>query len=233
NILLQQTLLNWLSDEISDLVFLSPTSMPSESEELASQSDIILTTEKGKYYDSGFAFYINPFPNQQDYLNLRLAVDGFKSIDDIISIFHKELFFVHNGDNRENILKILCESATEYFNIEDCYLHKAVTDREQLGSTFFGNGIAAPHPISAVSPDSFVAVSVLPQPVVWDDDKNTVNLVLMVCIGKNNTKAFHLWNYLSSIFANRGFVEQLVSAPSYTTFIRLLKETISDNFQKK
>lgn len=65
----------------------------------------------------------------------------------------------------------------------------------------------------------------------WDEDKNMVNLVLLVCIGKNNTKAFHLWNYLSTVFANRHFVDQLLISPSYDTFIRLLKDTIAENFK--
>lgn len=230
NILLRQTLLNWLSNDIAELAFISPTEMSDSQLDLY---DIFLTTEKGAYYDMGLAFYINAFPNQQDYLNLKLAVDGFKNIDDIASIFYKDLFFISHGENREAILNRLCQSATAHFHIEDGDLQNAVLQREQLGSTFFGNGIAAPHPISAVSSDSFVAVAALPQPVEWDKDKNMVKLVLMICIGKNNTKAFHLWNYLSTVFANRYFAEQLMINPSYHNFVRLLKETIAENSKTK
>lgn len=227
NILLQQTLLNWLSSDIAELTFVTPSEV---TEQHLDTYDLFLTTEKEKYYEIGLAFYINPFPNTQDYLNLKLAMDGFKSIDDIASIFHEELFFLGHGHNREEILCHLCQSATEHFGIE-ADLQDAVLQREALGSTFFGNGIAAPHPISAVSSESFVAVAALPQAMEWDEDKNMVNLVLLVCIGKNNTKAFHLWNYLSTVFANRHFVDQLLISPSYDTFIRLLKDTIAENFK--
>ncbi|MDR3766006.1 MAG: BglG family transcription antiterminator [Butyricicoccus sp.] len=227
NILLQQTLLNWLSSDIAELTFVTPSEV---TEQHLDNYDLFLTTEKEKYYEIGLAFYINPFPNAQDYLNLKLAMDGFKSIDDIASIFYKELFFLEHGHNREEILCHLCQSATDHFGIE-ADLQDAVLQREALGSTFFGNGIAAPHPISAVSSESFVAVAVLPQAMEWDEDKNMVNLVLLVCIGKNNTKAFHLWNYLSTVFANRHFVDQLLTNPSYDTFIRLLKDTIAENFK--
>lgn len=228
NILLRQTLLNWLSDEIAELAFVAPEDVQEDHMDLY---DIFLTTEKGKFYDMGLAFYINPFPTQNDYLNLKLAIDGFRSIDDITSIFHKDLFFVFHGEQREGILRRLAKSATQYFQIEPGALEDAVLQREHLGSTFFGNGIAAPHPIAAVSSDSFVAVAELPREVEWDEEKNMVNLVLMVCIGKNNTKAFQLWNYLSKVFADRHFVEKIIPDPSYEHFISLLKETISDNFK--
>lgn len=228
NILLQQTLLNWLSSDIAELTFVTPSEM---TEQHLDNYDLFLTTEKEKYYDIGLAFYINPFPNAQDYLNLKLAMDGFKSIDDIASIFYKELFCIGRGSDRQEILCHLCRKATDLFGIHDGDLENAVLQREALGSTFFGNGIAAPHPISAVSSESFVAVAALPQAMEWDEDKNMVNLVLLVCIGKNNTKAFHLWNYLSTVFGNRHFVDRLMTQPSYDTFIRLLKDTIADNFK--
>lgn len=228
NILLRQTLLNWLSNEIAELAFVTPDQL---KEELIDLYDIFLTTEKGSFYDMGLAFYINLFPSRHDHMNLKLAIDGFRSIDDITSIFPEELFFVRNGESRETILRKMAKHATTYFQIEDGALEDAVLQREQLGSTFFGNGIAAPHPIAAVSSDSFVAVTELPQAVEWDEEKNMVRLVLLVCIGKNNTKAFQLWNYLSKVFADRTFVERLLPDPSYEHFINLLKETIADNFR--
>ncbi len=228
NILLRQTLLNWLSNEIAELAFVTPDQIKEEHMDLY---DIFLTTEKGSYYDMGLAFYINPFPNRQDHMNLKLAIDGFRSIDDITSIFPEELFFIQNGESRETILRKMTKHAAAYFQIKENALEDAVLQREQLGSTFFGNGIAAPHPIAAVSSDSFVAVTELPQAVEWDEEKNMVRLVLMVCIGKNNTKAFQLWNYLSKVFADQTFVERLLPDPGYEHFISLLKETIADNFQ--
>lgn len=52
----------------------------------------------------------------------------------------------------------------------------------------------------------------------------------MISVGKNNSKAFQLWNYLSKIFADRHFTEKLIADPGYNNFLRLLKDTIADNF---
>lgn len=226
NILLRQSLTSWFSDQISELVFVSPSDM---NEDMLEQFDIFVTTEKGKYYDMGLAFYISQFPDQQDYLNLKLAMDGFESIDDILQIFHRDLFVTFEDAQRDDILKKLCGNATSYYHLEGLY--EAVQEREKMGSTFFGNGIAAPHPMTAVSSETFVSVGVSPQSVEWDRDHNQVSLVILVGIGKNNPKAFQLWNYMSKLFGDRHFAERLTPNPSYENFIKLLKDTIADNFK--
>jgi len=51
-----------------------------------------------------------------------------------------------------------------------------------------------------------------------------VNLVLMVCVGKNSSKAFQIWNYLAKVFSNKHFVEHLLPDPSYEHFIHFLRK---------
>lgn len=194
--------------------------------------DIFLTTERNHYYDAGLAFYVDPFPGQQDYLNLKLAIDGFQSIEDITSIFYKDLYSIGDGKKREKIVENMCQKSSEYFELAGAEFKDAVFQRENMRSTYWGNGIAVPHPLTAVSSDSFVAVTELPQAVVWDDQKNMVNLVLLVCVGKNSSKAFQLWNYLAKVFSDKHFVERLLPDPSYEHFIALLKEAIAGSFQK-
>ncbi|MDD5932557.1 MAG: BglG family transcription antiterminator [Oscillospiraceae bacterium] len=226
NILIRQTLYKWFSDQIAELFFLPPSEM---NESYLDRYDTILTTEKGKYYDMGLAFYINPFPDQHDYLNLKLALDGFESINDILQLFHRDLFEVFRSEmSRDDILNTLCKKSSKHYNIEG--LHGAILEREALGSTFFGNGIAAPHPIFAVSSDTFISIGISPQSLEWDDDGNKVNLVMLVSVGKNNAKAFQIWNYLSKIFVQRSFVPQLLLNPSYDNFLKLLKDTIAEDF---
>lgn len=226
NILLRQTLRNWFSDVISGLIFRVPEQVD-PGEDL--DDYILLTTEKNKFYDQGLAFYVDPFPGRQDYLNLKLAIDGFQSIEDITSIFYQDLYCVRSEKDHETILKNMCQEASEYFELEAQTYRDAVFQRETMRSTYWGNGIAVPHPLTAVSSDTFVSVTVLPQGVAWDKEKHMVNLILMVCIGKNNSKAFQLWNYLAKVFTDKDFAKHLLSDPSYDHFIQLLKETISLN----
>lgn len=220
-ILLRQVLLNWFSNKISTIDIIKPSDM---TEDILDSYDIFLTTEKGKYYNMGLAMYINNFPNNYDYLNIKLSIDGFRSIEDIIQLFSEDLFFNLNFENKNKALYTLCNKAMEKFNLDSLY--NEVISREEIGSTLFSKYIAVPHPIQAVSSNTFVAVAVSNNPIEWDDDRNKVNIILLVCIGKNNPQTFQFWNYLSKIFLDKLFVEKVVSIPTFENFIKTVEESL-------
>lgn len=78
----------------------------------------------------------------------------------------------------------------------------------------------------AVSSDTFVGIYVSEKPVLWDEEGNEVNLIMLMHIGKNNPQAFQLWNYFSKIFADKSLVEKLIEKPDYENFIQLMKEAL-------
>ncbi len=227
NTLIRQTLYKWFANQISDLKFISAKELESNPS-ILDQYDVITTTEKGKFYDNGVALYVDRFPSRNDYLNLKLAMEGFESLNDIVSIFNQDLFFVVDGITKEKVIDQMCERVNAIYHLDGLY--EAVIDREYMRPTFFGNGFAAPHPMTPVSSDTFVSVCLSKTPIEWDMDKNKVQLILLIGIGKNNYAAFHLWNYMSKIFSDRHFVKNLLAKPEYETFISLLKTALTDDF---
>ncbi len=226
NILLRQTLYNWFKDQIAELFMVMPQDM---NDSYLDRYDTFVTTEKGRFYEAGLALYINPFPNRQDYLNLKLAMDGFKSAQDIVDIFAQDLFFVLGKEDHDSALELLCHACEDTFAMND--LLDNVKLREEMGSTFFGNRLAAAHPHSPISPDTFIAVGIARDPIVWDEEGNKVNILLLVHIGKNNPKAFQLWNYLSKIINDEKFADHLLANPTYDNFLYLVKEAIAKEME--
>ena len=49
--------------------------------------------------------YVDTFPNQHDYMNIKLNIDGFKDIEDVADIFHPELFSSVKSSNKEEVLR--------------------------------------------------------------------------------------------------------------------------------
>ena len=45
--------------------------------------------------------YVNAFPNQHDYANIKLNLDGFKDIEDIASIFYPRIILSGKIFNKE------------------------------------------------------------------------------------------------------------------------------------
>lgn len=225
-LLLRQTLKKWFSGTVSVLDFKQEIEV---TEDDIDEYDIFLTTDKGDLYEKGIAMLINTFPNNHDFLNIKLIMDGFKDIEDILEIFHEDLFFVNAGKTKQEVLRKLCDCADEIFGLET--LHDEVMVRENRGSTYFGGGIAVPHPMYAVSSDTFAAVAVNSEALEWDEEKNQVNLVVMLCIGKNNPQAFHLWDYIAKIFADKMFARKIAANPSYHHFAETVRESLKGNIQ--
>ena len=194
------------------------------TEEMLDEYGVFLTTEKEEFFEKGLAMYIDTFPNQHDYMNIKLNIDGFKDMEDVVAMFYPELFCVADSSSKSEVIKTLCSLAAEHFQTED--LLTQVLQREEIGSTFFSKNIAVPHPMYAASSDTFVAVYVSKKPILWDSEKNEVNLIMLMHVGKNNNQAFQLWNYFSKIFADKSLVDKLIENPSYEHFISLVKEAL-------
>lgn len=220
-VLLKQTLLKWFADDVSTITFVNPMDV---KEDILDEYEIFLTTEKGNFYDIGLAMYVAPFPTERDYLNIKLNLDGFKNLDSITVLFSPELFFTALSGEKDEILKKLCERGEAY--CEQDNLYEQVMARESIGSTFFSKGIAVPHPMHAVSSDTFMVVYISNKPVIWDEENNTVNIVILIHVGKNNPQAFQIWNYFSKIFSDKTLIKRLLKNPTYKHFIELIKDVL-------
>lgn len=224
NILLRQTLYQWFRDQLAELWFTAPEDL---TEQMLDHYDTFVTTEKGKFYDMGLAVYISPFPGKQDYLNLKLALDGFENASDMLGIFDPALFRLYEpSKGREAILKDLCALCSAHYDLEGLY--DAVIRREEMGSTYLGSKVAAAHPHAPVSPDTLIGVGFLSEAIDWDEDKNKVQLIFLVHIGKNNPKAYQIWNYLSRIIANEKLTDKLAADPTYKNFLHLAETAIAE-----
>lgn len=224
-VLLRSVLMKWFSQDISKLEFLDTGKM---TPELLDEYDVFLTTEKDSFYEKGIAMYINSFPSENDRKNIKLLLDGFSNLDDVMQIFQRELFFSLSHGEKQDILEILSEKAAAVYDLEGLY--DAVLERENIGSTFFSKGIAMPHPLHAISSDTFIAACVVKNPVVWDDDGNAVNIIMMIHIGKNNPQSFQLWDYLSRILDDKRLVDEILSTPTYENFTRKIRTLLSARF---
>lgn len=81
--------------------------------------------------------------------------------------FPRELFFPHCAlTSREDVISFACEQASAYEDLPS-NLEELVWKRELAAPTAFGNGVALPHPIEAVSTTTFVSVILLDASIDW------------------------------------------------------------------
>lgn len=223
-LLLKDKILTWFKNQVSDVTVVDPRKLDID----ISKFDAILTTENEISRFKGSAVKVNVFPDDQDFLKINLAINGFDSIHSIISKFNTNLTFKGVVTSKEEIIDILCRLAEEKYELNS-ELKESIYAREERGDTYFGHLIAMPHPLTPTTEHTFVALGLLDEPIEWANGEY-VKLVILVSVEKNNPKSFQLWHYLSSLVTNEKMIDELYADLTFEHFIEKLEKSLEDVF---
>lgn len=144
--------------------------------------------------------------------------DGFK---DIIS---PERFWSHLGfTSKEQALDFLCSEAAKEPDIPAGF-HDLIFRREEVVATTFGNGVAMPHPIEAVSDQNRIWIGLLDDPVVWDGQGTEVQAVFLISFAKKGGRNLEeLFSRLADFFIDEKAMYELIHDQRWETLMHLLK----------
>ncbi len=191
--------------------------------------DAILTTEKDIAQKYPNIRFINYFLNDSDLKKIEFALKGVNSIDDILDKFDQDMFIVDKFNNKDEIIKALYLKAKLKFNLDDRLFKSVMLHEERYSSSYFGNGIAIPHPEELITDMTFISVAKLKNEVYWDNDFN-VRMVFLISIEKNNLKSLQLWNHLSLLISNERFISSIDKVESFEDFISSVKDVFKEYF---
>lgn len=225
SILLRQRFATWFSNEITILTLVNTHEVGFLDIE---DYDVIFTTEQTELTDKMGAILISFFPSEQEYSKIKLAIDGFNDKFEIVNLFDEALFRYGHFTNKKEVLDKICSISVSKVGDKVFQLREAVELREEIGSSYFGNGIALPHPINPILAETFVSVILLKNELDWDSDGNKVHMVMLVAIEKNNAKVFQLWNYLAKIIQEKGFVDRVIKNPTFENFRENLSQLLDE-----
>lgn len=141
----------------------------------------------------------------------------------MLGLLSPALFFPHlKGSSMEAVLKDLCNKVT-LVKGEFCDLYDMVLERERMGSTYFGNGVAIPHPYRLVGPESFVAIALLDHPVAWGDGE--ARLVLLASMKEGGDEELRLFFKMASrLIVSPKLVQSLVDLPTWPNLCNVIQE---------
>lgn len=144
---------------------------------------------------------------------------------DILEYYPEELFFTDiSGESKEEILEEIISRVGQIRKLPAGF-HKAVLKREKLARTCMGNQVAMPHPCKVMTEDTFVSVSILKNPVKWDETQY-VQVVFLVSVSKQkNKKIQNFYSTTANLLLNRESIEALIKNKNYHTLTELLSST--------
>ena len=132
-----------------------------------------------------------------------------------------------NADNKEDALKKLSElicKNREFLSTEEVFV--ILKEREELGSTGIGNGVAIPHGKIDIGNKIFGAIAISNNGIDFDAmDKKPVKIFVTLLAGKEAT-SIHLkvLAKISRILMDNKNREQLINAKSFSEILKVFEK---------
>lgn len=140
---------------------------------------------------------------------------------ELSSFFSEELFFPHlRCTTKEEVIDYLCEKVSSKLHLPKTF-KDSVYEREHAAQTSFGNNVAMPHPMIAMSPKSTIVVGILDAPVLWNT--NSVQAVFLVCVAEERDYRLQsFFRAFSHFLINPSTVRELIQKQTFETLINSL-----------
>lgn len=143
----------------------------------------------------------------------------------IVSIekyFDNRLFFVNvPAKTREEVIEYMTMRIATVKKVPRNF-KELVLLREKKAITEFGNMIAIPHPYKTCTDETFAAIAILKNPIIWD--KKQVQVVFMVSIAKNENKSLQLFYEVTSrMLMSKQYIRLLIQEKKYSTLMDIFR----------
>ena len=161
------------------------------------------------------------FLDDEDMKDLRDLLSDTGLSGSLAPFFSPELFMadLDVSDKRE-VIERLCERVAEYRTVPGDFC-ELVLRREELAQTSFGNQVAMPHPVQAVSDDTFVCVGLLRHAIEWNGQ--AVRAIFLVSVSKaKNKKLESFYRSMATLLTNKEAIQKLVGHQEWGTLVELL-----------
>lgn len=168
------------------------------------------------------------FLDDADMRGVREALTEVDITGELAPFFSRDLFVTHLdvADRREAIAE-LCDLVSKHRDVPDGFL-ELVLRREELAQTSFGNQVAMPHSVRAVTDETFVCVGLLKHAVEWNGQ--AVRAVFLVSVSKAKDKKLDkFYRSISKLLTNKEAIQELVDTQTWETFAKLLNAFGNDN----
>lgn len=141
--------------------------------------------------------------------------------------FPKELFRTNmEYDSYEEAIREICSNIRKYYELPDQF-EEDVLERERIASTEFNEYFAFPHPSSSRTNETFVAITMLKRPLLWQ--KYKVRGIFLISVEKDKMKNVgDLYQLIIKIMSNATYFKPLLERCNYETFVTMLEEKINE-----
>ncbi|MEA3499417.1 MAG: PTS sugar transporter subunit IIA [Candidatus Marinimicrobia bacterium] len=142
------------------------------------------------------------------------------------------------ADKKDEVLKEIARLAKNdpiLKNVKEKTIYKALADREDVGSTGFGNGIAIPHCTIENISDFVVGVLVIPDGVDYDsiDGKETKILSYIIAPKEKKNEHIRILSNISKILQQSENIKKILESSSSEQIINIFSKVLDKGKDKQ
>lgn len=177
---------------------------------------------------------ISLFLEKSEVENLRNTLETETEPDDALRCLDRSLFFPHLPcSSKDEALDYLCMQLRTS-NALPRDFEELVRKREAAAPTCFGNGVALPHPLEAVSDRTEIAIGLLDNPVAWDPQGTPVQAVLLISPARSADKETQgLFRLLADYLIDTQAIGRLLADRTWDSLFQGLLDTQKTKRSKK
>lgn len=169
---------------------------------------------------------VNPLLNSFDIANIRKAISGEQAALENVALLNQCFIWeIAEKLTKEEVLSLLNTELLKRDKVSMNYL-TSLKEREKVGSTYIGHGVAVPHGAVNEVHASCLQILKLRHKVLWDGE-NEVNFILNFVAKQQDAKVFSiLFRNIGKKIDDEAFWGRLVEETDKETLLSLLKEEL-------
>ena len=187
-----------------------------------SKYDYVLTTVKLDYQPTKPTLQISHMLTSDDVKKVTNVLNETNSTKTLLDVSTNELFFNDiKAKNKEEVIETICEKLKNKIPLQKDFVEQ-IFNREKVYSTEIGNGVVFPHPLVSTTPITFISITVLNKPILWDNEMIQVVMISNTKVGES-AELQTMYDQFAQFVSNKHNIVELIKKPEYKTFEKLVE----------
>lgn len=184
------------------------------------QYDLIVTTVPLSVKTDTKIIQVNYILSMEDQNTLSHVFDDVNS-EAVLSAFDRRLFIEKNGEcHPDDILYEMIDILSSVTHVPE-HFYDLVLKREDISSTYMGNGIAVPHPSLVMLDENYIVVAHLKNKMKWFNGNKVEWVFLLGMKKEEDVNTDTLVRTLYAMINSKDMLKQMKGKCDYDTFLSL------------
>lgn len=224
--LLKYRLQERFKDTISQI---DSTSMMSLQKMDLSSYDLIISTLPLNFEPEVPVLVIDSFLTEDDEKNIEDIFDHGNLKNGILDGFDQRLYlFRKNCNSPSEAIHLMCGALNSVISLPKEFEEKVI-QREMFSSTYFGHGIATPHPTTLIVNDNKVCAMQIENGITWYNGKQVHWIFLLALNKEENEEGEQIVQALYSLIKDIETMKKLKGPNTYSVFLQTIEKKYRNN----